>query len=79
MAARLATDSVPGFNRTSELPRYKDIAMNPSVKLRWGILGAARVNERLLPAIVEAPNSELVASVATQQKIPVSYDRDFSF
>ena len=33
---------------------------NP-IKLRWGILGAARVNERLLPAIVEAPNSELVA------------------
>ncbi|HZV98403.1 MAG TPA: Gfo/Idh/MocA family oxidoreductase, partial [Methylophilaceae bacterium] len=32
-----------------------------SKKLRWGILGAARVNERLLPAIVEAPNSELVA------------------
>jgi predicted dehydrogenase len=30
-------------------------------KLRWGILGAARVNERLLPAIVEAANSELVA------------------
>jgi xylose dehydrogenase (NAD/NADP) len=30
-------------------------------KLRWGILGAARVNERLLPAILEAPNSELVA------------------
>lgn len=32
-----------------------------SQKLRWGILGAARVNERLLPAIVEAPNAELVA------------------
>jgi predicted dehydrogenase len=32
-----------------------------SKKLRWGILGAARVNERLLPAIVEAANSELVA------------------
>ncbi len=32
-----------------------------SNKLRWGILGAARVNERLLPAIVEAANSELVA------------------
>lgn len=32
-----------------------------SDKLRWGILGAARVNERLLPAIVEAPNSQLVA------------------
>ena len=30
-------------------------------KLNWGILGAARVNERLLPAIVEATNSELVA------------------
>lgn len=29
-------------------------------KLRWGILGAARVNERLLPAIVEAANAELV-------------------
>ncbi len=30
-------------------------------KLAWGILGAARVNERLLPAIVAAHNSELVA------------------
>ena len=30
-------------------------------KLRWGILGAARVNERLLPAIIEASNSQLVA------------------
>src|ERR1051325_3002734 len=30
-------------------------------RLRWGILGAARVNERLLPAIVEASNSQLVA------------------
>ncbi len=29
-------------------------------KLKWGILGAARVNERLLPAIIEAPNSQLV-------------------
>ncbi len=28
---------------------------------RWGILGAARVNERLLPAIVEADNAELAA------------------
>ncbi len=34
---------------------------HPSKKLRWGILGAARVNERLLPAIVEAVNAELVA------------------
>jgi xylose dehydrogenase (NAD/NADP) len=30
-------------------------------KLQWGILGAARVNERLLPAIIETPNSQLVA------------------
>lgn len=33
---------------------------NPA-KLRWGIIGAARVNERLLPAIAEAGNSELIA------------------
>ncbi|PHS69375.1 MAG: oxidoreductase [Methylophaga sp.] len=32
----------------------------PSI-LRWGILGAARVNERLLPAIVAAENAKLVA------------------
>lgn len=30
-------------------------------KLKWGILGAARVNERLLPAILEANNAELIA------------------
>ncbi|WP_020159858.1 MULTISPECIES: Gfo/Idh/MocA family protein [Methylobacter] len=35
--------------------------MGNNSKLRWGILGAARVNERLLPAIAEAGNSELVA------------------
>jgi xylose dehydrogenase (NAD/NADP) len=35
--------------------------MSTDKKLRWGILGAARVNERLLPAIIEAPNAELVA------------------
>jgi D-xylose 1-dehydrogenase (NADP+, D-xylono-1,5-lactone-forming) len=35
--------------------------MNERTKLRWGILGAARVNERLMPAIVAAHNSELVA------------------
>ncbi|MSP86782.1 MAG: Gfo/Idh/MocA family oxidoreductase [Methylotenera sp.] len=29
-------------------------------KLKWGILGAARVNERLLPAIIDAPNAQLV-------------------
>ncbi len=35
--------------------------MTNKTKLRWGILGAARINERLMPAIVEASNSELVA------------------
>jgi predicted dehydrogenase len=35
--------------------------MNIKTKLRWGILGAARINERLLPAIVEASNARLVA------------------
>jgi predicted dehydrogenase len=35
--------------------------MTNTKKLRWGILGAARVNERLLPAIVEASNAQLVA------------------
>lgn len=35
--------------------------MTSKSKLRWGILGAARVNERLLPAIVEASNADLVA------------------
>jgi predicted dehydrogenase len=29
--------------------------------VRWGILGAARVNERLMPAIVSAKNAQLVA------------------
>lgn len=35
--------------------------MTIKTKLRWGILGAARINERLLPAIVEASNADLVA------------------
>jgi len=30
-------------------------------KLRWGILGAARINQQLMPAILAAKNSELVA------------------
>ncbi len=35
--------------------------MNNNAKLRWGILGAARINQQLMPAIVAADNSELVA------------------
>lgn len=35
--------------------------MSHQTKLRWGILGAARINERLLPAIIEANNADLIA------------------
>lgn len=35
--------------------------------LRWGILGAARVNERLLPAIVEANNAKLIAIASRRE------------
>ena len=35
--------------------------MQDQSKLRWGILGAARNNERLLPAIVAAANADLLA------------------
>jgi len=34
--------------------------MSEQKKVRWGILGAARVNQRLMPAIIEADNAELV-------------------
>ena len=39
---------------------------NKSV-LRWGILGAARVNERLMPAIVNANNAKLIAIASRRQ------------
>ena len=35
--------------------------MDTTAKLRWGILGAARINERFIPAIANAANAELVA------------------
>lgn len=41
--------------------------MSGNPKLKWGILGAARVNERLLPAIIEAPNSQLVAIASRRE------------
>lgn len=41
--------------------------MNKNDKLRWGILGAARINQQLMPAIVAAKNSELVA-IASQRE-----------
>ncbi|HXG13378.1 MAG TPA: Gfo/Idh/MocA family oxidoreductase [Gemmataceae bacterium] len=33
----------------------------PTAKLRWGILGVAKINERLLPAFARAANAELRA------------------
>ena len=35
--------------------------------LRWGILGAARINQQLMPAIVSAKNSELVAIASRRE------------
>lgn len=35
--------------------------MSTQNKIRWGILGAARINQQLMPAIVAAENSELIA------------------
>ncbi len=32
-----------------------------NIKLRWGILGAARINQQLMPAISNAENSDLIA------------------
>ncbi len=40
--------------------------MTTEKKLRWGILGAARINQQLMPAIVSANNSQLVA-IASQR------------
>ena len=40
--------------------------MTKHTSLRWGILGAARINQQLMPAIVTAKNSQLVA-IASQR------------
>ena len=40
--------------------------MTKNSPLRWGILGAARINQQLMPAIVTAKNSKLVA-IASQR------------
>lgn len=45
---------------------FKVEIMSQSV-LRWGILGAARVNERLMPAIVAAKNAELIAIASRRE------------
>lgn len=41
--------------------------MTENTKLRWGILGAARINERLMPAIVGAANAELVGIASRRE------------
>ena len=41
-------------------------------KVRWGILGAARVNERLLPAIANSPMGELVAIGSRRENAAVA-------
>jgi xylose dehydrogenase (NAD/NADP) len=56
----------------------------PGAKVRWGILGTARINERLLPAFRAAANADLQAiasrtperaqAAAAAQGIPVAFD-----
>ena len=41
--------------------------MNTQPRLRWGVLGAARINERVLPAILEVPNAELIGMASRRQ------------
>lgn len=51
-------------------------------RLKWGILGAARVNERLLPAIVSASNAQLCAIASRRagagKEMLEKYAPDFS-
>ena len=41
--------------------------MNNQTKLNWGILGAARINQQLMPAIVADKNSHLVAIASRRE------------
>jgi xylose dehydrogenase (NAD/NADP) len=41
--------------------------MSEQSSLKWGILGAARVNEKLLPAIIASDNAELIAVASRRQ------------
>jgi predicted dehydrogenase len=41
--------------------------MSEQAILKWGILGAARVNEKLLPAIMASDNAELVAVASRRE------------
>src|SRR5262245_31072655 len=57
--------------------------MTPTTKLRWGILGVAKINERLIPGFAKATRAELraIASrdgqrarrAADQAGIPVAH------
>ncbi|NOQ64728.1 MAG: gfo/Idh/MocA family oxidoreductase [Methyloprofundus sp.] len=41
--------------------------MSTQEKVRWGILGAARINQQLMPAIVAAKNSQLIAIASRRE------------
>lgn len=41
--------------------------MTHQTQLRWGILGAARINERLMPAIADAQNAQLLGIASRRQ------------
>jgi hypothetical protein len=63
--AKNYNSSTIAVDRIESLQKYqndlKANQMNTNKKLRWGILGAARINERLMPAIIEAENAQLLA------------------
>src|ERR1019366_614385 len=50
----------PGPDRPDSLSGSASLGITMSNKLRWGILGVAKINERLLPGFAKANNAELV-------------------
>jgi D-xylose 1-dehydrogenase (NADP+, D-xylono-1,5-lactone-forming) len=51
---------------------------NPVTKLRWGILGTARINRRLIPAMRLARRSELVAVASRDPGRAAAYATEWS-
>ena len=45
--------------------------------LRWGLLGAARINRSIIPAIRESPRSELVAVASRDPARATAYAREW--
>src|ERR1019366_8980322 len=50
----------PGPDRPDSLSGSASLGITMSNKLRWGILGVAKINDRLLPGFAKAANAELV-------------------